>query len=79
MIQVKSSQLRSQLSVYMEKVHQGEELLVTTHGKAVARIVPAGDTRKSAAEQLAQLRSRCVIGDVTSPIDEIWEAHGAHS
>lgn len=34
-------ELRNHLSRYLERVRGGEELVVTEHGQAVARIVPA--------------------------------------
>ena len=39
-------ELRAGLSRYMEQVKQGEEIVVTEHGKPVARLVPMNGERK---------------------------------
>jgi prevent-host-death family protein len=39
-------ELRAGLSRYVERVKQGEEIVVTEHGKAVARLVPMNGERK---------------------------------
>ena len=37
--------LRDRLSEYVERVRQGEELVVTDRGRAIARLVPIGHER----------------------------------
>lgn len=39
-------ELRDGLSRYLEQVRQGEEIIVTDHGKAVARLVPLAQPRR---------------------------------
>jgi len=39
-------ELRAGLSRYVEQVKQGEEIVVTEHGKPVARLVPMNGERK---------------------------------
>lgn len=39
-------ELRANLSRYVERVKQGEEIVVTEHGAAVARLVPLNGERK---------------------------------
>lgn len=39
-------ELRAGLSRYVERVKQGEEIVVTEHGKPVARLVPMNGERK---------------------------------
>jgi prevent-host-death family protein len=39
-------ELRAGLSRYVEQVKQGEEIVVTEHGKPVARLVPMNGQRK---------------------------------
>ena len=39
-------ELRAGLSRYVERVKQGEEIVVTDHGKPVARLVPMNGERK---------------------------------
>lgn len=38
--------LRADLSRYVERVKQGEEIVVTEHGRPVARLVPMSGERK---------------------------------
>ena len=39
-------ELRASLSRYLERVKAGEEIVVTEHGKPVARLVPMNGERK---------------------------------
>lgn len=53
-------ELKSRLSEYLRKVAAGEEVVVTSHGKAVARLVPPRSRRPAAsteAELIAHFRS----------------------
>ena len=38
-------QLRNQLSRYLEAVRAGDEIVVTDHGRAVARLIPLDEPR----------------------------------
>ncbi|MDO8723665.1 MAG: type II toxin-antitoxin system prevent-host-death family antitoxin [Syntrophales bacterium] len=73
MQEIKVTELRSKLPAYLRKVQEGEEMLLTSRGKAIARLVPVTDERVSAREQLALLRKKCRVGDVVSPLGEKWE------
>lgn len=42
MIRIDAPEAKTQLPLLLKKVSQGEEVLITKHGKAVARLVPAG-------------------------------------
>ena len=60
--------LRDNLSRYIGRVREGEELVVTDHGKAVARIVPIdrpGLLERLVAEGVVTLPSR--QGTYSSP------------
>ena len=74
MQEVNVTELRNNLQTYLSLVKKGEELLLTSRGKAIARLTPVEDTRHCAREQLALLREKCRIGDVISPLAEKWEA-----
>lgn len=61
---------KTHLSSLLEEVAQGAEIVITRHGKAVARLVPAtervGDRRLEAAlESLKRFRHGRRLGDVT--------------
>ena len=76
MRQVNVSQLRDHLPEYLARAEAGEEILVTRHGRVVARLSAARDPRAEAKERLAALRGQARVGDVVSPIDVHWEAAG---
>ncbi len=46
MVTVSLAQAKARLSELLDKVEAGEEIVVTRHGKAVARISPAAKTKK---------------------------------
>lgn len=77
MIEVNVTEFRSHLPEYLGRVRRGEEVLLTSRGKVVARMSPVADESLSAREQLVALRGRCSIGDVLAPVDEVWEAGDA--
>ena len=70
---VNVTELRSHLPAYLCNVQAGEELVVTSHGKTIARILPPHDVRENAKQQLEALRKKSRVGDVISPIGEIWD------
>lgn len=74
MREVNVTELRSHLPAYLVQVQTGEELVVTSHGKPIARILPSQDLREAARKQLKTLRKNSHVGDVISPIGETWEA-----
>lgn len=74
MREVNVTELRSHLPAYLGQVLAGEELVVTSHGKAIARILPSQDIREAARKRLKALRKKSYVGDVISPVGETWEA-----
>jgi prevent-host-death family protein len=59
-MEISVRELKSRLSEYLRKVAAGEEVVVTSRGKAVARLVPPRSRRRSAsveAEPIARFRS----------------------
>jgi prevent-host-death family protein len=57
-------ELRQNLSKYLERVKEGEALVVTERGREVARLIPAG----AAADPYAELAERF---DSTVPLERI--------
>lgn len=49
MIKVGATEAKTRLSALLQKVSQGEEVLITEHGRAVARLVSAGQDGQSRA------------------------------
>lgn len=74
MREVNVTDLRSHLPAYLMRVRTGEELVVTSHGKAIARILPSQDVREAARKQLEGLRKKSFVGDIISPVGEVWNA-----
>ncbi len=74
MREVNVTELRSHLPAYLCNVQAGEELVVTSHGKAIARILPPHDVREDARQQLEALRKKGHVGNVIPPIGETWDA-----
>ena len=74
MKEVNVTELRNNLPAYLGMVKAGEELLLTSRGKKIARLTPVTDGRTDAREKLALLRGKCRIGDVVSSLNEKWEA-----
>jgi prevent-host-death family protein len=77
MIEVNVTAFRNHLPDYLDRVKKGEEVLLTSRGKVVARMSPVADECLSARGQLAALRDKCKVGDVLAPIDELWEVADA--
>jgi len=55
-VEVTVRELKSRLSEYLRKVQAGAEIVVTSHGKAVARLVAPGTRprRKSAEDEAVE-------------------------
>lgn len=79
MREVNVTELRNHLQSYLGQVQKGDELLVTLRGKVVARLLPGTDERAAARERLEALRRECRVGDVISPVEEVWEVERADS
>ena len=71
---VKATELRDNLAQYLARAVAGEELVITSRGRIVARLMPAALNQQAARAQLAVLRTKCQIGDIVSPLDDDWSA-----
>jgi antitoxin (DNA-binding transcriptional repressor) of toxin-antitoxin stability system len=57
----------------MDKVHEtGECVVITKHGKPVAKLVPAERERRNMWGDLAGTVK--ILGDIESPVTADWEA-----
>jgi len=70
---VRVSKLREHLVSFLKRVERGEDIIITSRGHRVARLVPLEDKMKKARETLQQLRKNAVMGDVISPVGERWK------
>ncbi len=59
---------KNRLSELLARVERGEEIVITRHGHAVARLVPTADFDREAVQaaidQIKELRSQQTLGDV---------------
>lgn len=66
MITVGAFEAKTHLSTLLERVSRGEEILITRHGKAIARLVPAGTADRERADaaiaKLKALRAGVTLG-----------------
>lgn len=65
------TELRQHLPDYLKQVQQGEGIVITSHGKTIARIVPnrQGDQREAALNRLAALLGKMIVGDILAPLN----------
>jgi prevent-host-death family protein len=77
-VQVEITELRQNLPAWLERVRIGEEISIVEHGAVVARLIPAVDRRTQARIALEALRVRARVGDVESPVGEVWDAANDH-
>jgi len=58
-MQVSVRELKSRLSEYLRRAGQGEEFIVTSHGRPVGRLLgPPNEIRDSAAEAIERLNAQ---------------------
>ncbi|MBC5783498.1 type II toxin-antitoxin system Phd/YefM family antitoxin [Ramlibacter sp. USB13] len=73
-------QAKSQLSELIRAVEQGEEVVLTRHGKRVIRLIKEPETeqpsiearRQAITQELEALRAKVGRGE---PFQELWEDH----
>jgi prevent-host-death family protein len=72
MITVGAFEAKTHLSTLLERVAQGEEIVITRHGKPLARLVPVAIADRSridsAISKLKALRKGCTLGGLS------WQA-----
>jgi prevent-host-death family protein len=71
---VSISDLRANLLKYLEKASLGEKISVTTNGRLLATISPPIQQREIAKKQLQQLALNAKIHDITTSLDDEWDA-----
>ena len=77
---VNVTDLRQHLPEYLKQVQKGEEIMITSHGKSIARIVPnfSDNKREQALKRLDTLRGKMILGDILSPLDDEWTGDANH-
>lgn len=67
------SDFRAHLLHYLKKVERGEKMILASHGKQVAMILPPQNQTEFAREKLKALRKTACVGDVLSPVSKDWK------
>ena len=78
---VNVTDLRQHLPEYLKQVQKGEEIMITLHGKSIARIVPnfSDNKREQALKRLDTLRGKMILGDILSPLNnDEWTGDANH-
>ena len=81
MLTVPIHQAKSQLSELIRAVEQGEEVVLTRHGKRVIRLIKEPETEQPSIEarrqailaELDALRSK--VGAASPSFQDLWEEH----
>jgi prevent-host-death family protein len=72
---VNVTELRGNLNEYITEVQMtGQPLAITSRGKVIVRMLPPEDEKDAAKARLLAMRSSAIIGDITSPIGDPWDA-----
>lgn len=63
---------RQNLSALLDEVKRGREIVITEHGRPVARLVPIGRARGKVAPDFAAIRRRMPVFDppLSATLDE---------
>ena len=70
---MKASEFKAKCLALMDEVAEsGEEIIITKHGKAVARLAACED--KSASWYGRDRDGIVILGDIIEPVDVEWEA-----
>ncbi len=64
------SALRANLMRILNRVESGSSVTVTSHGRAVAKLVPVDDPMEKARATLDEIRKRASVRDAVSPVFE---------
>jgi prevent-host-death family protein len=71
---VSISELRANLLKYLEIVHKGKLITVTSKGRPLATLTPPVSQHTAAKARLKKLAKTATVHDVVSPTDESWDA-----
>ena len=68
------SDFRANLLKYLEIARAGEQISITSKGRLLATVTAPAQQRDAAKKQLKALAGRAKIHDVTTPLNEDWDA-----
>ena len=74
MLIIGAGEFKAKCLKLMDKINKShEEIVITKHGKPVARLVPAEPVETKPAFGFLK-ESITIYGDITEPVDEDWDA-----
>ena len=68
------SDFRANLLKYLEIANSGEQISITSNGRLLATISAPIQQKDAAKKQLKALAAKAKIYDVTTPVNEGWDA-----
>jgi len=68
------SYLRANLMTVLKSIESGLTIIITSHGKEIAKLVPPSTPKKVAKYKLAELSQTAQINDIITPVGEEWDA-----
>ena len=71
---VEISEFARHMSATLQRVNQGEMVMLTSDGAAVALLVAPTEAQALARQRLAELRATAWVGDLLAPLGETWDA-----
>jgi prevent-host-death family protein len=71
MIQVATYEAKARLSELIDKAEAGETVVITRHGRPVARLVPEPELRRARVQESVELMLRERQGRPTVPVAEL--------
>lgn len=73
-MQIGAGQFKAQCLQLMDQVQQSrEEIVITKHGKPIAKLVPVQELAGQSVFGYLQGTVE-IVGDIVSPLEENWEA-----
>jgi prevent-host-death family protein len=83
MREIQASDAKAHLSRLLDEVERGETIVITRHGRAIARIIPEADRRQheidEAIENIKELRKEIVRDHGPVSVEEIISSiHEGH-
>lgn len=74
MITIAVSDFRAYIQKYLGYISRCEEIVITSRGKKIARIIPPENKIDSARKRLKELAKTAVLKNVIDPISVNWKS-----
>ena len=73
MIAAAISDFRAHIQKYLNSISKGEEIVITSRGKEIAKVIPPENKAATARKKLEKLSETAVIKNITDPISAEWK------